>query len=158
MDWGLFAVQWLHVLGGVFWFGGSLFGNLAVFPVVLKLPEQMQRTFMLPLIERTDRIVVPVAIGTILLGVVRGTVLGRIHTLADLGTPYGIAWLIGLLVAVGVLAVGVLYLSPSVRKLMTSTDSGVSFAPAGRWLQAAAAADQLGFFVIFTAMISMRFL
>lgn len=41
---------------------------------------------------------------------------------------------------------------------MTSTDSGVSFAQAGRSLQLAAGADLLGFFVIFTAMISMRFL
>ena len=158
MDMGLLAVQWLHVLGGIFWFGGSLFGNLAVFPVVLKLPEQLQRTFMVPFLERSNRILVPAAIGTILLGIVRGTVFGRIHSLADLGMPYGIAWLIGLAVAVGVLALGVLYLAPAARRIMTSTDSGASFAEAGRRLQVAAAADQLGFFVIFTAMISMRFL
>jgi uncharacterized membrane protein len=158
MDWALFAVQWLHVLGGIYWFGGQLFGNIALFPVVLKLPEDVQRRFMVPFLQRADRIVLPVAVGTIILGVLRGTVLGRIHELEDLATPYGIAWLIGLVVAVGVLALGVFYVVPAVRKLMTSTDTGVSFAQAGRRLQVAAVADLLGFFVIFTAMISMRFL
>jgi uncharacterized membrane protein len=158
MDWGLFAVQWLHVLGGIYWFGGQLFGNIALFPVVLKLPEEVQRGFMVPFLRRADRIVLPVAVSTIILGVLRGTVFGRIHTLADLGTPYGIAWLTGLVVAVGVLALGVFYVVPAVRKLMTSTDTGVRFAQAGRRLQVAAVADLLGFFVIFTAMISMRFL
>jgi uncharacterized membrane protein len=158
MDWGLFAVQWLHVLGGIYWFGGQLFGNIALFPVVLKLPEDVQRGFMVPFLRRADRIVLPVAVSTIILGVLRGTVFGRIHALEDLATPYGIAWLTGLVVAVGVLALGVFYVVPAVRKLMTSTDTGVSFAQAGRRLQVAAVADLLGFFVIFTAMISMRFL
>jgi uncharacterized membrane protein len=158
MDWGLFAVQWLHVLGGIYWFGGALFGNVAVLPVVLRLPDNVRRTFMAPFLEQANRVLLPVAVGTIILGIVRGTVLGRIHTLTDLGTPYGIAWLIGLLVGVGVLGLGLLYLAPEARRITTSTDSGVSFAQAGRRLQVAAALDQLGFFVIFTAMISMRFL
>ena len=158
MDWPVFAIQWLHVFGGIYWFGGALFGNLAVLPVVIKLPDDVRRTFMPPFLEQANRVVLPVAVGTILLGIVRGTLFGRIHTLADLGTPYGIAWLIGLLVAVGVLALGVFYLAPAARRITTSSDSGVSFAKAGRRLQVAAAADQLGFFVIFTAMISMRFL
>jgi uncharacterized membrane protein len=158
MDWPVFAIQWLHVFGGIYWFGGALFGNLAVLPVVIKLPDDVRRTFMPPFLEQANRVVLPVAVGTILLGIVRGTVFGRIHNLTDLGTPYGIAWLIGLLVAVGVLSLGVFYLAPAARRITTSSDSGVSFAHAGRRLQVAAAADQLGFFVIFTAMISMRFL
>lgn len=158
MDWGLFAVQWLHVLGGIYWFGGALFGNLAVLPVVLRLPNDVRRTFMPPFLEQANRVVLPVAVGTIILGIVRGTALGRIHTAAELATPYGIAWLVGLLVAVLVLALGVFYLAPAARRITAATDSGASFPQAGRRLQVAAALDQLGFFVIFTAMISMRFL
>jgi uncharacterized membrane protein len=158
MDWVLIAVQWLHVLGGIYWFGGVLFGNIALLPVVIKLPESVQRSFMLPFLEQANRIAVPVAIATITLGFIRGTILGRIHTLADLSTPYGIAWIVGLVAAVAVLALAVFYVAPAARRLVTSTESGVSFAQAGRRLQLAAAADMLGFFVIFTAMISMRFL
>jgi uncharacterized membrane protein len=157
MDWAGFAIQWLHVLGGIFWFGGALYGNIVLFPVVLKLPEPVQRAVMRPLLPAGDRVILPVAIGTILLGFVRGTVLGRIHALGDLSTAYGIAWLVGLTTAVIVLGLG-LYLSNEAKRLMASAESGASYMTAGRGLQVAAIADLLGFFVIFTAMISMRFL
>jgi uncharacterized membrane protein len=157
MDWAGFAIQWLHVLGGIFWFGGALYGNIVLFPVVLKLPEQLQRAVMNPLLSAGDRVIVPVAILTILLGVLRGTVLGRIHAIGDLSTAYGIAWLVGMITAILVLGLGV-YLSNEAKRLMTSSESGAAYMTAGRGLQVAAVADLLGFFVIFTAMISMRFL
>jgi len=158
MDWGQVAIHWFHVLGGIYWFGGALFGNIALFPVVLKLPENVQRSFMVPFLERNDRIIIPVAIATIVLGFLRGTVFGRIHGFADLGTAYGIAWLIGLTMALAVLALGTLYLAPAARRIMAAPDAGAGFAAGGRRLQVAALLDLLGFFVIFTAMISMRFL
>ena len=153
----IFAIQWLHVLGGIFWFGGALFGNAVLFPVVLNLPQQVQRALMLPFLQRSDRVLIPVAVVTIALGFVRGTILGRIHAFDDLTTAYGIAWLIGLVVALIVLGLGI-YLSSEVSKLMASNESEANFAAAGRGLQLAALGDLLGFFVIFTAMISLRFL
>jgi uncharacterized membrane protein len=157
MDWAGFAIHWLHVLGGIFWFGGALYGNIVLFPVVLKLPEPVQRAVMSPLLPAGDRVILPVAIATILLGVLRGTVLGRIHALADLTTAYGIAWLVGLATAIIVLGLGI-YLSNEAKRLMSSAEGGAAYMTAGRGLQVAAIADLLGFFVIFTAMISMRFL
>lgn len=158
MDWAALAIQWLHVLGGIFWFGGALFGNLVLFPVILRLPDAVQRDFMRPFLERSDRIVVPVAITTIVLGVLRGTVFGRIHSLADLATPYGIAWLIGLVLATTLLAVGVFYLAPEAKRLLQGAEAGQGLGAAGRRLQVVALLDLLGFFVVFSAMIAMRFL
>ncbi|HET7677756.1 MAG TPA: hypothetical protein VFK38_07865, partial [Candidatus Limnocylindrales bacterium] len=118
----------------------------------------VQRDFMRPFLERSDRIVVPVAITTIVLGVLRGTVFGRIHSLADLATPYGIAWLIGLVLATTLLAVGVFYLAPEAKRLLQGAEAGQGLGAAGRRLQVVALLDLLGFFVVFSAMIAMRFL
>jgi uncharacterized membrane protein len=157
MDWAVFVLQWLHVLGGIFWFGGALYGNVVLFPVVLKLPDQVRAALMGPLLKQGDRVLVPVATATIVLGVLRGTIFGRIHAFGDLTTAYGIAWIVGLVASVIVLGLGI-YLAREARQLMASNESAASLASAGRGLQLAALGDLLGFFVIFTAMITMRFL
>ena len=38
MDWAQVAVQWLHVFGGIFWFGGALFSNFVLLPAVRHIP------------------------------------------------------------------------------------------------------------------------
>ncbi len=46
--WGLIVIQWLHVLLGIFWVGGSLYLNFMVVPVVLSLPLGQQREVAIP--------------------------------------------------------------------------------------------------------------
>jgi hypothetical protein len=87
------VIQWLHVLLGIFWFGGSLYLNFMVVPVVLSLPLGARSNQVLPL----------VAILVILLGLLRGTIWGPVHTFVFLfGTTYGVTFLTSLLVASGV--------------------------------------------------------
>lgn len=107
MDWVLFAVQWLHVLGGIFWFGGTLFLNVVVIPAVIRLPLERQRDVGRSLSAQLGRIVAPVAMATILLGILRGTVFGPLKSHdALVGTAYGLTWLVGLIAALATMLWG----------------------------------------------------
>jgi uncharacterized membrane protein len=80
MDLGLFAIQWLHVLGGIFWFGATLTLNFGIIPAVTKLPLERQREVGIQLARQLNRVILPVAALTILLGIFRGTLFGPIKS------------------------------------------------------------------------------
>jgi hypothetical protein len=106
------------------------------------------------------------ASGTIVLGIIRGTVFGEIKDVADLGSPYGIYWLIGLVAACLTYAYGTWYLSPRANRL-TAEMAAAGVGPGGQMPPELAAAmsrlkliallELVGFFVVFTAMILMHF-
>lgn len=74
------AVQWLHVLGGIFWFGGTMFMNFVIVPAVRTMPVVAQKEFGVA-VGRTARIVLPIGYTTIALGAIRGTVFGPVKDL-----------------------------------------------------------------------------
>ena len=77
MDWLQFVVQWLHVLLGIFWFGGALYTDIILIPAIRHLSLEKQRELGAALGVRgiaVYRIVAPLII---LLGFLRGTVFGR---------------------------------------------------------------------------------
>jgi uncharacterized membrane protein len=156
MDWPQFAVLWLHVLGGIFWFGGVLFANVVLFPAVQRLAPDAQRELMRNLTPRMYRIVEPVAVATMVLGFLRGTVFGSIRTFDALGTPYGLTWLVALLAAVVTYALG-LRLARIGEGVFAMSPGDPAFEREMRSLQLQAGASMLGFFVVFTGMILMRF-
>ncbi|GHO42009.1 hypothetical protein KSX_01720 [Ktedonospora formicarum] len=63
---------------GIFWFGGALYPNIMVIPIILKLPLGQQREVAVPLGTRSNQILPFVAILVILLGILRGTVWGQL--------------------------------------------------------------------------------
>ena len=82
MNWAQFAVQWLHVLLGIVWFGYAISIYFLVSPALAELPES-------PAPGDHDLAAGPdrrcgcfpiVSILVILLGIVRGTVFGRIDS------------------------------------------------------------------------------
>jgi uncharacterized membrane protein len=93
-------IQWLHILSGVIWFGGYVLIDFALWPALLRRPApEAQATFVViakyigPLMALSGSLVV-------LLGIVRGTVLGPIRSLDALfGTAYGVTWLVALVIA-----------------------------------------------------------
>ncbi len=106
--------------------------------------------------SQANRIVPWVAVGAIVLGIIRGTVLGDIHSAGDLGTTYGIEWLVGLVAAVATLAWGVWVLNPAAARLAMGPPSPAKAAEMVTvrryiWIQMA------GFLVIFTTMILMHY-
>lgn len=167
MDWAQFAVQWLHVLGGIFWFGGTLYVNFVAIPAIMRTPPEHAREVTRALNHQGDRVIIPVAIATIVLGFLRGTVFGQIKSFdVLLGTAYGWTWLFGLVAAVGTLYWGARVLAPAAKRLV-ETDAAWTAGPDGKPTPEAQAAvapvvrvaliELIGFAAIFTAMILMRF-
>ncbi len=163
MDWTIFVVQWLHVLLGILWFGNALAVALILIPTVNRLPIPMQRQVGGAYGERATRvfdIIVPVIV---LLGVIRGTWLGPIDEPGDiLATGYGIAWLVGLTATVLTFLWGRFVITPSVRRmdaLPLGADGSATreLVESTDHVKRVVVLELIGFFVIFTAMILMRF-
>ena len=164
---GLIVIQWLHVFLGIFWFGSTLYLDFLVIPAVMTLPLEQQRSVSKPLTMFSERVIIPAGILVILLGLVRGTIFGPVRSLDFVfGTAYGITFLVALLAALATFAWGQLVLTRAARRLDTfplaevmQTDEKVAlaFAAQVQRVKLLALLELLGFFVIFTCMILMRF-
>ena len=163
MDWVVVVVQWLHVLLGIIWFGNSLVLALFVIPTLNTFAIPLQRDFGGRLGERTTSILDIIVPLIIVLGFLRGTVFGPIDSVADVfSTPYGITWLIGLVAAVATYLWGRLVIVPAVRRMNSeplAADGGASpeLLRATDRVKRVVILELIGFFVIFTCMILMRF-
>ena len=165
--WGLIVFQWLHVFLGIFWFGSTLYLDFVVIPAVMTLPLEQQRTVSKPLTIFSDRVLIPAAILVIVLGLVRGIVFGPVRSLDFLfGTAYGITFLIAFLAALatflwGHFAVGRaarhLEAFPLTEVMKSGGTVAAAFAAQVQRVKLLALLELLGFFVIFTCMILMRF-
>jgi uncharacterized membrane protein len=153
----LFVVQWLHVLVGILWFGSVLYINLVLIPAVLPLPRAKQQEIAAQVNPMTARVLRPAALLVILLGFVRGTFLGRLHSIHDvIGTAYGVTWLVALVGAIALQTFIEAAIDPNVKRLNTVISDTEYAATLGR-VKAFAGVELFGFFVIFTCMILMRF-
>ena len=162
MDWIQFGVQWLHVLLGIFWFGNAIAVALILIPAVSTLPIPTQREVggrYADIGERTFKVVAP---AVIVLGIIRGTVLGPIKSLDALGTTYGITWLIALIAAIATYLWG-LYVIGGAARVMNAAPLGPGGEPtpelerATARIKRVAVLELIGFLVVFTCMILMRF-
>jgi uncharacterized membrane protein len=166
VDWGVFAVQWLHVLLGITWFGAALTGNLIFIPALQRLPLDRQREVGGSYGDVATRVIPIAAIGVILLGILRGTVFGTIKSLDDLTTTYGLTWLVALVLASATFAWGKWMIEPAIGR-MNAIPVAEAFGADGKPSPSMEAAigtvkrvsilELLGFFAVFTCMILMRF-
>ncbi len=154
--WLQIVFTWLHVLAGIFWFGGTLFAAFVLGPTVMSLPPQMQAAISRAAATRVPVITETVGAITILLGIVRGTLLGPVQSMGVLfGTPYGITWGIALVLALGVLGWAHFVTFPLGDRMAAALETGDT-AVMQRVL-ALGLIELAGFFGIFTCMILMRF-
>lgn len=163
MDWLVFAAQWLHVLLAILWFGNSLSLAAVTIPALGRLPLVRQQEVGAVLGQRGLRVFDIVAPAVILLGIVRGTVLGPISSVdAMLGTAYGLTWALALVVAVATFLWGRFVIVPATRALATAAVNADG-SPTAELDSALARAklvtvlELVGFLVVFTCMILMRF-
>ncbi len=166
MDWIQVVLQWMHVLLGILWFGSAMAANFIVIPALARLPLDRQREFGEHYSAQLSRVLNVVAPLVIVLGVIRGTVAGPIQSLAALTTPYGITWLIALVAAGATYLWAKRVIEPAAARL-DAVPIDAAFDPDGRPSAAMLAAldavkragmlELLGFIVIFTCMILMRF-
>jgi len=152
MDWLLFAVQWLHVLLGITWFGYAISMYFLVGPAIMQMPEEQQRNLFGKL-GAAGRVFPVVGTSVLVLGFIRGTFLGQIDGIDDVfGTAYGITWLVALLTTLALFVTGARLVGPTVQSLPTTSDFGVTAARLRRF----ATIDMILFGVVFTCMILMR--
>lgn len=163
MNWITVGVQWLHVLLGIVWFGNALVVAAILIPSLNPLPIPIQRDVGSRYGERATRLFDVVVPLVIILGVVRGTFLGPIKDLGDvLTTPYGITWLVALVAAILTFLWGKIAINGAVRAMNdaplradgTATDE---LEAATARVKLVVVLELLGFLVIFTCMILMRF-
>jgi hypothetical protein len=105
------------------------------------------------------------AIGVIVLGILRGTVWGRIHALDDVTTTYGLLWLTGLVLALITFAFAKVVIEPGIARInaidpdQASVDGrpNPALTAAVDGVKRATLIEFVLFLVIFTCMILMRF-
>lgn len=163
MDWVTFGVQWVHVLLGIVWFGYSLALAIFFIPAVSRLPITTQRQIGAALGERSRPIIDVLFPAILILGIIRGTLLGPIDSVAEVfTTAYGLTWLLALVMVVVVFfwgrivilgAVGRLAAAPLTAEGGPTPELDAALARA----KLVTVLELLGFFVIFTCMILMRF-
>jgi uncharacterized membrane protein len=163
MEWLTVVVQWTHVLLGVLWFGNALALDVIVVPAVNRWPIVAQREIASQIGARATPIFKVVVPAIVVLGIVRGTVLGPIRSVdALVGSAYGWTWLTGLALTVAVYAWGLRILEPALHRMNAApvNDDG---SPSGELVAATnrvkglVGIELLGFLAIFTCMILMRF-
>jgi uncharacterized membrane protein len=170
MDWMQFAVQWLHVIFAVFWFGGSLYLDFVLMPVLRKVPPSSARDVGQAIVPRMAMLMRIAGTVVILLGIVRGYLWGPVKPGTDsfdFSSTYGITWSISIVLAIAIFAVGDGVIGRTARKLY-GDDSLWAFASAGgpppAGFTALAGRLRIGsivqlvlFVAVFTCMILMRF-
>jgi uncharacterized membrane protein len=163
----ILVIQWLRVSLGMFWFGGEMYLNFIVVPVVLKLPLGQQRDITVPLGVRSNQILPLVAILVILLGLLRGTIWGPVHSFSFLfGTAYGLTFLASLLAASAVELWGYFVVGKGAERLSmfplaevtkAGSTAALAFGAQVQRVKLLILAQLLGFLLVFTCMILMRF-
>ena len=166
MDWALFAVQWLHVFFGIFWFGAVLYADFVLVPALNTLPLDRQREFGTALSRQVLRVIPIVGGLTILLGIIRGIFFSGINSLNALTTTYGVTWLVALVAAIATYLWGDRVIRPDLERLMALPDAEAIGPDGSGTLAVSTLTDRikrnsmlelLGFLLIFTCMILMRF-
>ena len=153
MNWLQFAVQWLHVLLGITWFGYAIAMYFLVAPPLYTLGEDQQRLAFTRLGAHAARVFPYVCSLVLILGVVRGTVFGPIQSFEALTTWYGITFIVALVATIGLFVNGARNIAPAMEALQTTPD----FPAAAERLRAITRVDLVLFGVVFTCMILMRF-
>jgi uncharacterized membrane protein len=163
MNWLQFSVQWLHVILGMLWLGGALYTNFVVIPALGRLPLATQREVGMHIGEIAGKVFTVVPILIVILGIVRGTVFGPIRSVDDLlGSAYGLTWLTALTATVATYLWGKFMIEAAIADMNSvalnadGTMSAMGLAALNR-VKLVAALELLGFAIIFTCMILMRF-
>ena len=163
MNWGQLIVQWLHVVLGMLWLGGALYTNFILIPALSRLPLPTQREVGMQVGAVAAKVFTYVPLAIVALGIVRGTVYGPLHSAADvLGTTYGLTWLTALTVTVATWMWGKFMIEGAIVRMNRTelnpdgTMSVEGFAALNR-VKLVGALELVGFAVIFSCMILMRF-
>jgi uncharacterized membrane protein len=163
MDWPVVAVQWLHVLLGILWFGNALVLDVIVIPAINRMPIVSQREVASYIGSRATPIFHVVVPSIVVLGIIRGTVMGPIKSVEVLfGSAYGLTWLTALGATIVTYLFGLFVIIPALRRMDQAPIAAdgsptPTLATATDRVKRLVGLELIGFLVIFTCMILMRF-
>jgi hypothetical protein len=163
MNWLTFGVQWVHVLLGILWFGYSLSLAVIIIPAINRLAVSRQREIGQYLGERGLAVIDVVAPAVIVLGFIRGTLLGQLHSVSDvIGSAYGLTWLVGLLAATATFLWGKFVIVGALNAmdrvpLGADGEATPELVAATDRVKLVVVLELAGFLTVFTCMILMRF-
>lgn len=153
----IIVIQWLHVFLGLYWFGAVLYVDTILLPTLSRLELADQQRIGRLIGPRTGKVLTPVAVLVVLLGILRGTVFGGLHSLIDVfGSAYGITWFIALVLGVVLVPYGLLVLTPRANGLATAS-SPEEYGARVAQLRVLTLIELVIFFALFTCMVLMRF-
>ena len=165
--WVAMLLHWLHVFLGIFWFGSLLYVGFVLVPAMTRLPLEQQQAASQMINEQAGRVLFPVSGLVIILGLLHGTLFGSIQSLDYLlGTAYGRTFLIAFLVAVATAIWGSFIVTGEIKRLkmfpledlkQQGSQVALDFSAQMQRVKFFVMLELLGFLVIFTCMILMRF-
>jgi putative copper export protein len=149
------VVHWLHVLAGVVWFGGMATFDLVIWPGLLRRPARESRALYQAFEKPAGLVFASAGNATVLLGILRGTFLGQVRSLAVLtGTPYGQTFLAALLLTIGLIAFG----GATRGKLPARVWNGDEYQPgAARFIHRSGLVEVVLMVTIVACMVAMHF-
>lgn len=158
MTLGLFAVmlvQWLHMLAGITWIGGSLVGGLLLPRVLLQRPVAEARAMYTGFGMAMKPLMATAGMSVFVLGILRGTWLGPIKSWeALLGSAYGHTWLVALILTLGIMVHSGMRFARFRERLW---DGDQVRAGAERFVTRGALVDLTGFMLVLACMVLMHF-
>lgn len=116
------TVHFLHLTGGAAWLGGSVFANLFLVPFVLGQPIDRRRQHIHSLLLGPERLMIGAALLVVITGLARGILFGPIVTLEALSRPYGLVWMLSIIVVASVFVVGGRVTGPAIHRLSLDDD------------------------------------
>ena len=151
----LILVQWLHVLSGIVWFGGTVFVALVLWPLLFRQPAPQARALFDNLGRPIGKLMGGAAQGVLWLGLLRGTLLGPIKSFdALLHTPYGHTFGAAIVLTLVVIVYG----ATAGSRLEARVFDGDQFrAGAAAYVQRGNAVVLVLFAAILACMVLMRF-
>jgi uncharacterized membrane protein len=152
MVWLQSGLLYLHILGAIFWFGSGLFLQHVVVPSLERLPFEGQKSLLGSIAERYGRYIGPLALLTVLLGILRGLSVG---VLGILDTPYGITWLASIAGAIAVIGIGVRFVGPTAARMAAASSREELLGHAAR-IRRYGGAERAGMLGMLVLMVAMR--
>jgi uncharacterized membrane protein len=148
------VLRYVHIFAGIIWLGDKISLLYIVYPLLVKGSADEGRRLSIDVPTMINRVGAIAGATLILAGILLGTFFGRIQSWERLIEPYGLAWMIALLLTI-VLAV----VSEIRRKIIGALwdEGGVINALAVSRLKFIRFWESLGFVLIFSCMVFMHF-
>lgn len=148
------VLQGLHVLFGILWFGGAVYGTFVVVPAANKIDPVHANAFTASYGKFAEKYMMPVSILTLVFGIILGFPL---NAWASIGTTYGTTYLIAFLVALVVFFWGLLMIAPLAKRLNGVGQGSPEFVVIVDKLKKYGSMEMLGFLILFIFMVALRF-